>query len=63
MEAEKFTSLRKAADFADVSPETIRKWCKDLGIGELEGEAWMIDKAKLCLILSARNVLGMGRAK
>lgn len=59
MEAGKFTSLREAADFADKSHETIRKWCKDLGIGDCKDGVWVIDKAKLQFVLDARRLGGV----
>lgn len=58
MEAEKFTSLREAAEFADVSHETIREWCKRYGIGENIDGSWIVTRQKLEFIMSARSVLG-----
>lgn len=60
MEAGKFTSLRQAADYARVSRETIRYWCKQYDIGEKSGENWVINKRALDLVIAARSFLRGG---
>jgi hypothetical protein len=44
-----FHTLRAAAEHAGVSPETIRAWCRDHGIGrQAPGTSiWVIDRVKL----------------
>lgn len=62
MEAEKFTSLRQAADYANVTRETIRDWCEVHKIGEKDDENgnWVISRKLLDGVIIARNFLRRG---
>lgn len=63
MEAENFTSLRQAADYANVSREAIRDWCYQYEIGEKIDENWVISKRGLDMVIAARNFLRRGARK
>jgi hypothetical protein len=54
--------LVEASRQADASPETVRRWCTQLGIGRHDGRAWRIDPAKLQAVIDARRVLGRAAA-
>jgi hypothetical protein len=53
-------TLREAARIAQVTPDTVARWCSLLGVG-FRGERghWRVHPAKLKAVIEARQVLGL----
>lgn len=50
-----FNSLNEAAKYAGVSFVTIRSWCKEYKIGQIESGQWRIDRGKLDQVVNAKD--------
>lgn len=61
-EAHHHLSLIDASRLAGTSEETVRRWCINLGIGELLAGAWCVDPDRLQGVIDARRILGRAAA-
>ena len=53
-------TLRQAARLAQVTPDTVARWCASLGVGSRnERGHWNVHPAKLAAVIEARQVLGL----
>lgn len=50
-----FNSLNEAARYAGVSIMTVRTWCKEYKIGQIDRGQWRIDRGKLDQVVSAKD--------
>jgi hypothetical protein len=57
-----YLGLLEASRRADVDPETVRRWCDRLSLGQLVEGRWRITTADLNRVIEARRVLGRGAA-
>lgn len=62
MAGKEIITLRAAAQVADVSHETIRKWCVIYGIGDNTSGRWSINRRRLLEIVKAKQAVSALRA-